>query len=201
VELAYRMEEVAPTETRLEEDGEGGCALTFKLMPRWLTVLPVITAFAAAGMYLLTSAYVIWTFWTSPFLRTVIGVGTWKPFAAFLIPGLFWVGMAVLILRSYRLHGRVARSLVVHVGNGTLSSRGEASPRWRSWRLEAVESVRVAGVKSVLPVKAGAEVVVSMRGKMFPLRVRFASRDVAVAERFAETLRRAVEGCSAKGRA
>jgi hypothetical protein len=201
VELAYRTEERAPTETRLEEDDGGGCVVTFKLMPRWVTVLPVVMAFAVAGMYLLVSAYVIWTLWSSPFMRAFFGAGIWKPWAAFLIPGLVWVGIALGILRSYRLYGRVPRSLAVHVGNGTLSVRGEAGARWRSWRLDAVESVRVAAVKSVLPIKAGAEVVVAIRGKMWPLRIRFGARDVGVAERFAEALRRAVDGCRAKGRA
>ena len=59
--------------------------------------------------------------------------------------------------------------------------------------MDAIESVRVAKVKSVLPIEAGAEVVVAIRGRMFPLRLRFAARDVDVAGRFAEMLTRATE--------
>lgn len=197
MEIAYRTEEWAPAETRLEEDDNGGCVITFALMPRWLTALPVCMAFVAAGTYLLVSAYVIWTLWSSPFFRAVLGTGVWKPWAAFLIQGLVWVGVAVAFLRSYRLYARIPRSLAVDVVSGMLSSRGEASARWRSWRLDAVTSMRVAPVKSVVPGKVGAEVVVSIRGKMLPLRIRFAARDVGVAERFAEKLRGAVNACSA----
>jgi hypothetical protein len=150
-------------------------------------------------MYMVGAAYVIWTF--TSFLGFNSAATTWKLWSAFLVPGLVWMGIALGMLRSYRLYGRVPRSLAIHVRRGTLSSRREASARWWSWRLDAVRSVRVAPVKSVVSRKVGVDVVVEIRGRLLPLRFRFAARDVRVAEQFAEALRRVVYGGSAKGQA
>ena len=196
VQLDYRIEERAPRGTRLEECEDRGCSVTFPLSPAWVVLLQPGVAFAISMMYAIAGVHLLWDM----FRR-----GQWYDLEVVV----FWViplvllfgGAAVIWTRSYRRYGHCSRSVVVDVIAGTLSVREERKGRWRAWRLDEVEAVLVKPARRVFSTSVGRLLVVSIRGKVIPLQFRFGARDVAVAERFAENLRRGVEWDSAKRQA
>jgi hypothetical protein len=184
VEIEYRTQERAPGRPWVEEDGAGGCVLTFPLSSAWGVVISMAVAFAVGTFYVIVAVYVY---------RKLAALGaapiSWGVWAGLAGAVAFWLGCGGWSLWRYRRYGHVPRCVMVDAGAGVIRRRGERSGRWREWRLVDVESVDVRPERGVV-LGAGAVVVTArVRGRWVPLAWRFKGADADAAERFVRCLR------------
>jgi hypothetical protein len=187
VEIQYGSPDRAPRDVTLQEDADQ-CMLIFPLSSAWAVIVPIGIGFAAFAAY---------SIFTIKLFRLVASIGMpisvpLTQWAMFIAGAVFWLGSGILSLRSYLLYGHIPRAVSVNLKAGTLALRPERRARWRTWQLEDVTEIRVRPVRSLIFNGLG-ELTVRVRGRLFPLRLRVRGEGLALAERFAECVRTAVE--------
>jgi hypothetical protein len=182
VELQYRAEERAPSQTVLEED-DSAFRLTFRMMPAWAAWLPVAVCLAMAAMYAGGVLLLIRVAarWGTP---TQIPWTAWAIFAGLITT---FLTTAAVSWRSLWLYGHLPRVLMIDQARGVLRHRAERSWRWREWPRRRVKRAEVREV-SMLGWLAAVRLVIEIEGRLWPMQATVRASERPAVEAFAQRI-------------
>jgi hypothetical protein len=181
MDLNYEIRERAPTQLRLDSDGQRQI-LTFPLTPPWMVLVSIGASLAIVVAQVMFFALL---FWISRHLP--MHYEGWLIAIALPIIG-FHVFNDWRNLRSYRRYGHLPRAVWVDPVSQILGHRMERTNRQTEWPLAAISHVGIKTIRNLTRRPICSSVKIRLRGRIFPLFIQCRIRDQATLDSFLETL-------------